>query len=143
MHRKLYLLLIAIACSAILMAQQQTSSSLPDAVDALNKAILDADSSALARLTDKRLTYGHSVGRIEDRDQFIRALVSGGADFKTLQVADQTILYSGNTGVVRHVLTAVIVDKGNEINLKLAVLQVWEKQKSGWKLLARQASKLP
>lgn len=114
-----------------------------DAVEALRKVLLDPEKAALEGLTVDLLTYGHSSGLIENRQQFIESLVSGKFDFQTLELTEQTIDISGETAIVRHHLTGNTTDAGKDpgtANLK--VLQVWQKQGSEWKLLARQAVKI-
>jgi ketosteroid isomerase-like protein len=88
-------------------------------------------------------SYGHSSGKIEDRDTFISSLVSGKSDFVTLDLTDQKVAVSGNTAIVRHTLNADINDGGVAGHVRLYVLLVWGKEGSQWKLLARQAVKVP
>ena len=108
----------------------------------LRKQLVDPEKDVLQNLTSGILTYGHSAGLIENQAEFIESLVSGKFNFETLELTEQTIDISGETAIVRHLLTGNTADVGKEpgtANLK--VLQVWQKQDSGWKLLARQAVK--
>ncbi len=134
----LWLLLIGTA----VLAQTKDQKEVSEAVEKLKKAMLDADAPALQALTADALSYGHSSGAIEDKTTFINALTSGQSDFKTLEISGQQITIAGKTALVRHNMTADIQDKGKDVMVKLGVLLVWQKQKDGWKLLARQAYKL-
>ncbi len=49
----------------------------------------------------------------------------------------------GNNAIVRHVFTAETEANGKPGSAKVGVLQVWQKQDGAWKLLARQAFRLP
>jgi hypothetical protein len=89
------------------------------------------------------LTYGHSNGLLENQQEFIEALVSGKSDFATASFEDQSILEEKNIGIVRHYLVADIVDGENKNSIKIGVMMVWQKEKGDWKLIARQAYKLP
>jgi hypothetical protein len=109
----------------------------------LTTALVDADSATLDRLTAADLSYGHSAGKIETKKEFIHALASGAADFKSIDISGESIKVTGNTAIVRHQLVGVIVDKGTESPVKLHVLLVWVEEKGVWKLLARQAVKIP
>src|SRR6476661_2572856 len=98
-------LFISIALSLVIFnasAQDKKEKEVEETVSAFRQAILDGDSTKLDQLTDSGLTYGHSLGKLETKQQFIHALASGESDFKTLEVSDQTIVVRGKTAVVRH-----------------------------------------
>ncbi|ODS77206.1 MAG: hypothetical protein ABS46_18395 [Cytophagaceae bacterium SCN 52-12] len=133
------------SCQQPSQTQADTSNyknEVEEAVESLRKQLLDPEKEALQNLTSEKLTYGHSAGLIENQAEFIESLISGKFNFETLDLTGQTIDISGETAIVRHNLTGNTADAGKEpgtANLK--VLQVWQKQDSGWKLLARQAVK--
>ena len=106
----------------------------------LRQAILDGDSVKLDQLTDNDLTYGHSLGKIENKKEFIHALASGESDFKTMELTEQSIVVKKKTAVVRHKIAADIKDK--EKLSAVAVMMVFHKEDKQWKLLARQAIRL-
>jgi ketosteroid isomerase-like protein len=138
-------LFISLALSLIILnvsAQDKKVKEVEETVSALRQAILDGDSAKLDQLTDSGLTYGHSLGKLESKQQFIHALASGESDFKTLELTDQTIVIRGKTAVVRHKLAADIKENDKFNNVKLAVMMVWVKDDKHWKLLGRQAIRL-
>lgn len=111
-------------------------------VEELRQALIDGDGQKLDNLTAAELSYGHSLGRIEDKVTFIAKLVSGESDFKTISISNQEIRMSGHVALVRHQLEASIYDGGKPGEVKLHVLLVWQKQHGNWKLLARQAVRI-
>ena len=114
------------------------------AVESLRKALIDPDRATLDKLTMDELTYGHSNGLIQDKQAFIEALTSGKSDFVTVDLSQQTIRIVGHIALVRHILSATTNDGGKPGSTRLGVLLVWLEQKDGsWKLLARQATKVP
>lgn len=123
-------------------AQNKQQTAVANAVEQLRKAMVDADSVMLDKLTSEQLSYGHSSGHLDDRIIFIQKIVSGKSDFVTLEFAEQSILISKNTAIVRHKLNAVTNDNGKPGEVHLSVLLVWQKRHGQWKLLARQAVKL-
>jgi ketosteroid isomerase-like protein len=123
-------------------AQDKKVKEVEEAVAALKQAILDGDSARLDQLTDSGLTYGHSLGKLENKQQFIHALASGESDFKTLELTDQTIVVRGKTAIVRHKLAADIKEGDKFNSVKLAVMMAWVKDDKHWKLLGRQAIRL-
>ena len=131
-------LLITLAFLLIIFnvsAQDKKVKEVEETVATLRQAILDGDSAKLDQVTDSGLTYGHSLGKLENKQQFIHALASGASDFKTLDLTEQTIVIRGKT--------AADIKEGDKFNsVKLAVMMVFVKEDKHWKLLGRQAIRL-
>ena len=123
-------------------AQDKKQEEVAQVVTTLRQAILDGDSAKLDQLTDSDLTYGHSLGKIENKKEFISALASGRSDFETLDIYDQTIIAKKKIAVVRHTITANIKENDKTNTVKLKVMMVFHKDDKNWKLLARQAIRL-
>jgi ketosteroid isomerase-like protein len=143
--KKFLVLVIIVACMAAAQgvnAQASDESAVAAAVETLRKAILDGDKTTLEKISAEKLTYGHSSGQIENKEEFVAALATGKADFTRIDISDQKILITGNTAIVRHVLKGEVVLSGNTTPLNLSVMLVWQKQGKDWKLLARQAIKI-
>jgi ketosteroid isomerase-like protein len=125
------------------MAQDKQEGAVAASVEALRKVMVDPDKAALDKLTMDELSYGHSNGMVQNKQEFIEALISGKSDFVTIDLSQQTVKVVGKSAVVRHILSATTNDGGKPGTVKLSVLQVWQEQNGEWKLLARQAVKLP
>jgi len=124
-------------------SQSKKEAAVATQVEALKKAMTDADSVMLDKLTSAQLSYGHSNGAVESKKVFIEKILSGKSDFVTINLSDQTVVLSGNTALVRHKLDAVTNNEGKPGEVHLLILLVWQKQGGNWKLLARQAVKQP
>ncbi len=114
-----------------------------DAVEQLRYLMVHPNEAALLDLAHPKLTYGHSNARMEDRAAFVQALVTRTSHFKKIEFKDQTVSIEGNTAIVRHTMEADTFDGGLANSIKLHILTVWTKEKKGWKLIARQAVKIP
>lgn len=128
----------------VTMAQTKDEKAVAAATEKFRKALVDGDGATLNKLTDDKLTYGHSGGATpETKKEFIENMVNGNSDFVTIDLTNQTVVVDGATAVVRHRLVASTNDKGKEPgSVDLLILLVWHKNKAGeWKLLARQAVK--
>ena len=110
------------------------------AVEALRKAMISGDKAELEKLAAAELSYGHSSGRIEDKAEFIAALVSGTSGFSAIELSDQTVNVIDQIALVRHVFNGK--RKADGSNMKLAILTVWMQRQGDWRLIARQAAKL-
>lgn len=142
MKKTVFTLLITAFSLLISSAQSNPQTDVANATEQLRKAMIDADKIILEKLTAQKLSYGHSGGHIDDKKEFVEKLVSGKSDFVTIDLSDQTISISGRVAIVRHILHAKTNDSGNPGEVHLRILLVWQKVKSGWKLLARQAVKI-
>lgn len=134
--------IVFLAISIGVKAQSKDEKAVAAAVEQLRKAMVDADSVMMDKLTSSKLSYGHSSGHIDDKADFIRKIVSGQSDFVTLELPDQTVSISKNTALVRHKFNAVTNDNGKPGEVHLSILQVWQKLHGHWVLLARQAVKI-
>lgn len=113
------------------------------AVTQLTKLMVTPDSSALDKLILPNLSYGHSSGKIQTKQEFLHSLLSGESDFVDITLTDQSVILQNKTALVRHTLNAKTNDKNVPGNVKLYILLIWSKEKAGWKLLGRQAVKVP
>jgi ketosteroid isomerase-like protein len=129
-------------CSLVMWAQTADEKAVAAAVETLRKAMVDADKAGLEKITADALSYGHSSGKVENKAAFIEAIVSGKSDFKSIELAEQSITISENLALVRHKLTGETNNDGQPGTVNLGVLLVWQKQKGQWKLIGRQAFKL-
>ncbi len=97
----------------------------------------------LENIVMDELSYGHSGGAMDDKKIFVEKLASGSSDFVEIDITDQTIQVHKKTAIVRHTLSARTNDNNTPGTVKLKVLLVFVKDDGDWKVLARQAVKLP
>jgi ketosteroid isomerase-like protein len=125
------------------MAATDDEEAVRQAVEALRKAILAQDKAKLETLTAEQLSYSHSDARVEDKAKFINGTMARKATVKSIDFPDLTVAIVGNNAIVRHLWVSESELDGKVTNTKIGVLQVWQKQDSSWKLLARAAFRLP
>lgn len=119
-----------------------SESEVANAVEALNNALVDPQTKLLKSLVSEKLTYGHSGGNIQDKQEFIDDLVNGPFDFLSIKASDEHIAIYGNTAVARHIMSAKGDNKGESVDVHIGIILIFQKEKDGLKLLARQAYKL-
>jgi hypothetical protein len=136
---KALFVLILLLTSSLSFAQD---ADVAKAVETLKQGLLDGKKEILEKITHENLTYGHSSGQIENKTEFIEALVTGKSDFTAITLSDQVIKITGNVATVRHKLLGENTLAGKTNTLNLSVLLVFVKEKGEWKLLARQAVKI-
>jgi hypothetical protein len=117
--------------------------ALVQAVEALRKAIFDPDKAKLTALTTAELSYGHSTGLMQNQAEFIDGVVNRPETMKYLDFSEVKTFASGDAGVARHRWVGDVEQDGKISHVDIRVLLVWQKRGGEWKLLARQAFKLP
>ena len=128
--------------SLFISAQEREIKKVEAAAAFLINALESGDRKALEKISSVNLNYGHSNGRVEDRNQFIEALVSKTSDFISISVSEQRIQVTGKNAIVRQRLDATIMDGVKPGEVRLNVLLVFKKETGEWKLLARHASRV-
>lgn len=139
---KTALLLLLLLPATLVWSQSKEEKKIAAAVEALNKALVAADGNTLKNLVTDELSYGHSGGRIEDWQMFLDSAVNGTFKYVSIDASNQTIKVAKKAAIVRSLLLIKATSNGTPTDLKLGVLQVWQKRGGGWKLLARQAVKV-
>ncbi len=112
-------------------------------VEKFRLAMISGDANELKHLVDDDLSYGHSNGYVEDKDEFIEKLVSGKSNFEQIELAEQSIKIKDKIAVVRHKFYAQTNDAGKgAATVNLSILLILHKVFGDWKLLARQAVRI-
>ncbi|MBM1105806.1 nuclear transport factor 2 family protein [Aurantibacter crassamenti] len=148
MRKIKYLFIIFVACGFAATAQTSKTNNteileVEKTIDKLSQAMVDRDGKTLRELTMDELTYGHSSGTLENKQQFIDQVVNGEFDFITLNTEEQTIFISGDdTAVARHFFVTDAKSEGKDVHVKIGNMMILKKNNGKWKVLARQAYKL-
>ena len=140
---KYILTFVAILFSFSVLSQTKKQNDVAGAVIKLIKAMEDGDLNVLRDIAAPQLSYGHSGGKVETKEEFIQPFATGASDFVRIKISEQTIDVINKTAIVRHTLEGDTNDNNKPGHVKLKVMTVWQKIKGQWKLLARQAVKAP
>lgn len=141
--KKIFLIILILIFGIKTNAQNKEEARVIAAVENLRLAMISGDRTALSNIVSADLSYGHSGGKIEDKTAFVEAISSGASDFVTINLSKQTVKVIGKTALVRHQLDAKTNDNGKPADVKIGIFLVWQKEGKAWKLLGRQAFKLP
>ena len=123
-------------------AQSADETAVTQAMEALRAAMLVRDAKQYEALISENVSYGHSAGRIENKQEFIKVNLANKSVMKSLTFTDQTVKVTGNTAVVRNTYNGVSELDGKTNTTKIGVLLVWAKEGDTWRLYARQAFRL-
>ena len=124
-------------------AQTADESAVMEAVETLRKGICEADRAKLAQVASEQISYGHSDGRVETKEEFIKGVMTRKQTVKSLAFPELKVSVVGPAAIARHIYLAESELDGKATTTRIGALQVWQKQDGGWKLLARQGFRLP
>ena len=136
---KVWIAIIVLLISSVSFGQ---TSFLKDAVSKLDKALIEKDTATLKQLLHKNLTYGHSNGWVETKDDVVKDLTSGKLVYYTIKSDSITWKADANWASMRSKTKVEVSVNNNRTELNLHVLHVWLKTNKGWQLIARQSTKL-
>lgn len=118
-------------------------AKVAEAVERLRIAMVQPDSAVLSDLASDDLEYVHSSGTVRNKQGFIEEFMKRSTNFTKVTLFNQTVKISGNNAIVRHRLVADASIPGYPPVTDIIILMVWRKEGGKWKMLARQAAKLP
>ena len=124
-------------------AQAGEEAAVADVVEILREGQLKADKAKLEQVCASQLSYGHSDGRVETKEQFITAVLNRKQTVKSIAFPELKVAVVGTSAIARHIYLSESELDGKTTNTRIGALQVWQKQDGGWKLLARQGFRLP
>ena len=133
----------AAAFAGPVLANTEDEAAVKKAVEELKAAWLKQDKAKLEVMTLPQLSYSHSDARVEDKAKFIEGVMGRKASVKSLEFPEMTVQVVGNTAIVRHLWVSQTELEGKVTDTKIGVMQVWQKQDGGWKLLARASYRMP
>jgi hypothetical protein len=123
------------------LSQSADEAAVARGMDALAKAIVAVDKAQLENLAWPELSYGHSAGRIENRAQYVEALVTKKSVITKIDYSKVATSVVGDIALVRGQMLFMVESTGKPVPTDLHFLMVWQKRGGEWKLLARQAYK--
>ena len=144
MKKNIFILLFVLPFAVNIKAQNDDSKmQVMMKMQGLKNALFAKDSVSLSALLADDVTYGHSTGFIQTKAQLIRDVMSGAQDYKLIEPSDMNIRIYDNTAIVVLKLRANLIAKGKPLDLNMYATLTWVKINNEWKLVARQAVKLP
>jgi len=122
---------------------QIDSVELKNAMQQLDKALLQKDETVLKSVLHKDISFGHSNGWIQTKTDILNDFTSGKLTYNKFENNSSAIVsISKKYATVKTNTNAEGVVNGTVFKLTLHIMQFWIKTKKGWQLIARQSAKL-
>ena len=142
--RKLLKLTVALLVAAMIGDAAEPSALVKAAVTKAEAewkdAVLQADRGALEKLIADDLSYTHSSGKTQTKQQFIDEATGGALHYKAIDFDDTKMRQYGSAVVITHKATITTAENGSS---HLYLTEVWAKVQGRWQLATRHALKLP
>lgn len=141
---KKILCILFLLISVSVFGQKNDEVALLSNARALHRAVfITKDSVELNRLFSDKLSYGHSSGKIENKQEAMHGIIHNTSVYEQLNAGPTSIWINEKNAVTRYNMEANEKTREGKINpLKLHIILVWSKEKKDWKLLARQAVRM-
>ncbi|MEX2304499.1 MAG: nuclear transport factor 2 family protein [Bryobacterales bacterium] len=115
-------------------------SEVRAAMIAWKEATLGKDGAALDSLLHQDLTYSHSNGRTQTKDDVVSSVAGGKSSVTGIDFGDPTVRVYGTTALVKGIVDVHNSKDGVTATAHLDILHVWIKGPRGWQMVARQAT---
>ena len=136
------LFIISLFFTSLAVAGQVDSLPLKVAMKNLDMALLGKEEAVLTTILHKDLSFGHSNGWIQSKNDILNDFKSGKLVYNKFENNSSTIVSIGKKyATVKTNSNAEGVVNGTAFKLTLHVMQFWIKTKKGWQLIARQSAK--
>jgi ketosteroid isomerase-like protein len=113
-------------------------------LEAFRTAQMAKDCKALEALVMPELSYSHSNGLVQDKDEFLKGATDTKTKFLSLEYQEPWIKVVGDVAIVRFhwVAESETVADGKKSSTNLHILMTWAQRGGDWKLLNRGSTKL-
>jgi len=137
---KLIFIAIFVSISSLVVAQDTVQ--LKKVTELFNNALLKKDTNLIKQLVHKQISYGHSNGWFQTKQDLITDFATGKIEYKKIEEGEKSFTKTNQAIAVRNISKVEGVVNGYVFSMSLQVLQVWKKVKKNWVLLARQSVKV-
>lgn len=120
--------------------RETAEEKLAATLKSFHQALVIGNTVSLNQQTDKALSYGHSNGWVENKNEMIKNLETGYTKYYSIKEDSLNVVINGNLAHARFVGDyTVSLNGGSSVTFRLKVLEVWVKKGKRWLLFARQA----
>ena len=135
---------IFLFCFVAVKAQTKDEKELTEKTYLLSHTVFGTkDSATLEKLLAKTVSYGHSHGNLQTREEMIKGVTHNQSVYTDTVVSNIKIFIEDKTAIVRYLFKAKENKKdGTVTDLNFSMLLVFIKEDSVWKVMGRQAVSL-
>jgi len=136
-------ILACLSLFALTLAAASTDSKaekdIVSVMETYKQAMIHNDAAVLDKLLSDDLSFVHSGGQVETKADVMRNVKTGKNVITKMEFSDINTRLYGNTALVR---CRVDLWHSDTNIVHMDILHAWIRQPQGWKLVARQATRL-
>lgn len=136
-----FFLTILFFLSAFAAVAQTDEEKLTVTMKEFHQSLVKKNTVSINQQTDKALSYGHSNGWVETKNDMLKNLETGYISYQSYKEDSIGVVMNGSMANVRFIADIGATLNGNTAVYHLKVLEVWVKKGKRWVLFARQAVK--
>ena len=143
--KKTILVILFFTTAFVGSAQSKDEKALIERTYLLSHTVFGTkDSLTLEDLFAKKLSYGHSGGKVETRAEAVAAISRNKSVYTDTAVSNIKVdVYDDDAAIVRYLFKAKENKADGTVTpLNFTMMLVWVKEKGKWRLMGRQAVKL-
>src|SRR5258705_6608636 len=134
-NMKTILFFVLLSGSLVVSAQSKDEKALTGRTYLLSHTVFGTkDSLTLEDLFAKTLTYGHSHGNLQTREQAVKGISHNQSTYTDTAVSNISVVFADDdVAIVRHLFKANEHTKdGKTVPLNFSMMLVWVKEKKKW-----------
>lgn len=139
MHKIVFIVILCFTGATL--SAQTDEAKLSNTINEFHQALVAKNTISINQQTDKALSYGHSNGWVETKNELISHLESGYMKYLSYREDSLKLVINGNLANARFIATINSSLNGTSNTFNLYVLEVWVKKGSRWLLFSRQATR--
>ena len=106
-------------------------------------SLMENNNSKILDLFSDDVSFGHSNGWIQNKDDFKKDFESGKVKYQSVKQTElKEFKIKNKFANIRRIIAVKGLYKSDEFEMKLSVLEFWIQQKGIWKLWSRQSVKI-
>lgn len=106
-------------------------------------AMVEADIDRLDEILADELSYAHTTGWVETKEQFIQTVASGVLDYQAMVPRDTDVRIYGEIAVITGFCDLQGLLRGEPVSLTIRFLDVSRRVGDAWQLVAWQSTRVP
>jgi Domain of unknown function (DUF4440) len=134
-----FIITISLLFIHLFVNAQTNEEKLTSTLKEFHQALVKKNTVSINQQTDKALSYGHSNGWVETKDDLMKNLETGYMNYNSYKEDSIQVVVNGNMANARFVADIAATLNRKDGNFHLKVLEVWVKKGKRWLLFARQA----
>lgn len=142
MKKQLFTCLLFCCTVSIIFSQNKTEQKIAEIERQRFEAMTNKDVAFLKKVLAEEVTYAHSNGLVENKQEHIENVGSGNITYQEMKLEKNNIRTYKKTAINNGIIAVKGLYKGTPFNVRLGFTNVYVKIKRQWKLVSWQSVKL-